>query len=153
MRHRSRRTAYLAALLLLAASAPAYAAPSITASATAGATSLPLDGEGSSTTRIVKVATIEMSTTLIGGFTATFTSGSLTRADGSGTPISFQVALVNQGASPPTASAFTVPSGSTLTFSAIISITIVRRDLYIMYRSASLQDPGAYSASIDAAIR
>ena len=136
---------YLALLLLAAATAPAYATSSITASGSTGV-NLTLDGGGSATNHIVKVANLTMDTDNILGFVASISSGSLTKPGG--TPISFQVTLVDEGAAPPSLTAFTVPSGTRLTFGTIAP-GVVHKDLYILYRAAPFQDPGAYSATIN----
>ena len=137
------RVPLVVALLLPLA---AHATSSLTLAGASGAGQLALDGEGSSTSHIVKVASLTMDTDGP-GFTLSISSGSLSKADG-GTPIPFQVALVDEGAAPPPAAAFTVPSGSRYPFSTMTP-GAVHKDLYIMYQSASLQDPGAYAARID----
>lgn len=135
----------------LALATPALAAPSVTAQAAPGATGLPMDGLGSASTHIVKVADISASTAASQGFTMSISSGYLTKGDGS-TPISFQVALVAQGASAPSASAFTTPSGATYTFSTS-SAGAVDEVLYIKYTPATLQDPGVYAAVVEIDVR
>lgn len=128
----------------------ALAASSATAVATSQAASLPLDGEGSSTERIVKVADVQITADGTLGFTLTVTSGSLGKSDGL-TPIPFQVVTVAQGASAPTAASFTAPAGEAHTY---ISPTPgnTTRELYVRYTAATLQDPGAYSASVSVTI-
>jgi hypothetical protein len=124
----------------------ANAAPDLVVSATANVNNLTMDGAGSSTIRIVKVANLSLSTINAQGFTLSVTSGSLTKAGGS--PIPFQVALVGDEVTAPTAAAFTVSSGGTLLHSTNIA-GAQDVDLYIKYQSANLQDPGAYSASMN----
>lgn len=136
-------------LLILACPALALAIPELVVSPTAGVNSLTLDGAGNSSTRIVKIADLSLSTNAAQGFTLSVSSGSLTKAGG--TPIPFQVALVADEAAPPVASNFTVPSGSTLLYSTS-SPGALNLDLYIKYRSADLQDPGTYSASVNLSI-
>jgi hypothetical protein len=136
----------LAAALPLGAPSPVFAAPSVTAQSTAGATNLGLDGQGNASTHIVKVADVSLSTDAANGFTVSITSGSLTKAGG--TPVAFQVALVDDNAAAPSAAAFTAASGSSYTF-ATGAAAAVARDLYIKYTPAPFQDPGAYAASID----
>lgn len=146
----------LATVFVLAASTSvAGATPSVTVSPVAGAGALVLDGQGSATTRIVKLADVSLSTTSLGGFTVSISSGTLSKPDGR-TPIPFQVVLVNNGAAAPLASAFTTPSGSTYTFCASLTCTGVgwllaasEKDLFIKYTPAALQDPGTYGASVD----
>jgi hypothetical protein len=145
IRHSVPRLLLTAATCLLLAT-PAQAAPSVTAQAVAGVTGLPMDGRGSASTHIVKIADISASTASTGGFTMSISSGNLTKGDGS-TPVAFQVVLVAQGASAPSSSAFTTASGTT--YRLITSDAgSVDRDLYIKYTPASLQDPGTYSAAV-----
>jgi len=134
---------YLAAALALGAPAPALATSSLTAQPSGGATTLGLDGEGTARMHIVKVAELSLSTDANAGLTVSVASGSLTK-DG-GTPVAFQVALVDRDAIPPSSSAFSAMSGALVTFAA----GTVAKDLYIKYTPALLQDPGAYAASID----
>lgn len=134
---------------VMASPLAALALPELVVSSASGANNLTMDGAGSSNTRIVKVADLSLSTDASQGFTLSVTSGSLTKAGGN--PIPFQVALVADEGAPPSAAAFTVPSGSTLFFSTSDAGS-TQKDLYIKYRSADLQDPGTYSASIDLSI-
>ena len=127
------------------AAMPAHATPWVTASASAGATDLPLDGEGSAMTRIVKVADLGLGTDAAGGLTLTVSSGALTWPGGS--PIAFQVALVPDGHPPPAASSFAVASGATLQL-VLATAGSSEQDLYILYTAAALQDPGPYAATI-----
>lgn len=139
------------ALSIVAATAGlAQAAPSVSVAATAGATGLDLDGEGSAGTHIVKIADLSASTDGAAGFTVSISSGELRKADGA-TPVPFQVALVADEGTPPAASAFTVPSSGTYTWYTAAP-GAAARDLYIMYTPAALQDPGAYSATVDVSI-
>lgn len=140
----------LTAACVLASSTVALATPSVTATATSGATVLVLDGEGSATTHVVKIADVSLWTDAAAGLTVSISSGSLTKADGR-TPIPFQVLLVDDGAAAPAAAAFTTPSGTTYTWSST-SAGSFERDLYIKYTPASLQDPGAYTASVDLSV-
>jgi hypothetical protein len=104
-----------------------------------------MDGGGSAATHIVKVAAVMVSGAGPSGFTLSLRSGRLTKSGG--TAIPFQVALVEHDAMAPVSSVFATPSG------AVYIVTVgpgtFSKDLYIKYRSASLQDPGAYSASIE----
>ena len=135
----------VAALLSLMCSGMAQATPDVTASATAGASNLTMDGAGGSSTHIVKVANLSLSTDVSAGFTLSVSSGSLTKTGGTSVP--FKVALVADEAAPPAEGDFTVSSGSTLLHSTS-SAGAENVDLYIKYQSATLQDPGPYSASI-----
>jgi hypothetical protein len=132
-------------LFLLLGTQPAFALPSITATATNTANNLPLDGQGNASTHVVKVANLTLSTNNPQGLTLTISSGNITKAGG--TPIQFQVTTVADGAASPSTAAFTTPAGSNYTFSAALGDTTAR-DLYIKYTSAVLQDPGAYNAAI-----
>ena len=136
--------------LVAAASGLAHAVPSVTAAATAGASGLDLDGEGSSGQHIVKVADLSASTTGENGFTVSISSGSLANTD-SATSVPFQVTLVADGAAAPSAANFTIPSGNSYAW-VTASSGSAARDLYILYTPAALQDPGAYSASVDLSI-
>ncbi len=133
-------------LLVLLGVQPAFSLPTIISSTTSVATNLTLDGEGSASSRIVKVANLELSTADPDGFTLTISSQSLTKSGGE-TPISFQVTTVSTGSGSPSASDFPAPSGSNYTVSTS-SAGSSAKDLYIRYTPATLQDPGAYSASI-----
>jgi hypothetical protein len=136
----------LAAALALGGTGVARATPAIIVASSAGAVGLTLDGQGSSSTRIVKVAGLSLSTDAASGLTVSITSGALTRPGG--TSITFQVTLVDHDASPPALGAFTVASGSPYLFSTGGAAT-VEKDLYIKYTPARLQDPGGYAAAID----
>jgi hypothetical protein len=140
------RSIYLTAALLLGGPSPAFATPAMTATATANATHLGLDGQGSASTHIVKVAALSLSTDGANGLTVSIASGSLTKAGGSS--VAFQVALVDHNATAPSAAAFMTASGGLYTFSTEVA-AMVEKDLYIKYRPAALQDPGGYIASID----
>lgn len=141
------RTSLATVFALAATTSVALATPSVTVSPAAGAGALVLDGEGSSTTHVVKLADVSLWTDAANGFIVSISSGNLTKADGR-TPVPFQVVLVADGASAPLASAFTTPSGTTYTWSSAGSGAI-EKDLYIKYTPAGLQDPGAYIASVD----
>lgn len=124
---------------------PAIATVSLITNSTSIATSLDLDGAGSSSTHIIKVADINLSTDNLQGCTLVISSGSLSKPGG--TSIAFQITTVTDGASAPSAGSFTTPSGDNYTFSMSNAGTS-DRDVYIRYTAASLQDPGIYSASI-----
>jgi hypothetical protein len=137
---------YLSAAFAVAAPAAALATPSVTVASTAGAITLGLDGRGTASTHIVKVADLSLSTDSPNGLTASISSGTLTSPGG--VPVAFQVALVDDNAPAPLASAFTTGSG-TLCLFATGGAVVVAKDLYIKYTPAALQDPGAYAGSID----
>ena len=139
-----------AVLLLFAAHTVALASPTLTASGTAGATSLGMDGLGNASTHVVRIGVVSASTSGPNGFTLSVSSGSLAKADGS-TPIAFQVVLVDRDATPPSSAAFTTPSGMTYTL-VMLTAAAVDKDLYIKYTPRSLQDPGPYSASVELGI-
>ncbi|PSR15542.1 hypothetical protein C8255_22575 [filamentous cyanobacterium CCP3] len=128
---------------------PAVGLPFLSTSATAISTSLDLDGEGSASTHIVKVADILFSTDHSGGLTLWLTSGNLTKVNGS--DISFQVTTVANDAIAPSSSDFTVPSGQVYTY-VTLAAGSESRDVYILYTPSALQDPGAYSATIDISV-
>jgi hypothetical protein len=136
----------IAAALMLAGS-PVLASSAVTAQRAAGATGLDLEGRGSASTHIVKIAEVSLTTDSGRGFTVTITSGSLGKADGS-TPVAFQVVLVDRDALAPSAAAFTNPSGTSYLFPTT-SAGPVEKDLYIKYASAALQDPGSYASSVE----
>jgi hypothetical protein len=144
MRRRASVTG-LAAVLMLGAPR-AIASSAVTVQSTAGATTLELDGRGSASTHIVKIAEVSLTTDAATGMTVAITSGSLAKLDGS-TPVSFRVVLVDRAASPPSAAAFTTQSGTPYLFSTSAAGS-VEKDAYIKYTPAALQDPGAYAASV-----
>lgn len=121
---------------------PTLGLPSLTSTATTKVKNLTLDGRGSASTHIVKVADLILSTDNPTGLTLFASSGSLTKSEGS--PIAYQVTTVEDGAAPPSASDF---SSSDYTISLSTPIT-VNKDLYIKYTPAPLQDPGTYNAAI-----
>jgi len=125
---------------------PAFALPSITATATTTTSALLLDGEGNTSERIIKVADLAISTDNSTGLSLAVSSGNLTKADGI-TPIAFQVTTVADGAPAPTSGEFIVPSGSNYTTSTSTAGQ-ADKDLYIKYTPVVLQDPGSYSAAI-----
>jgi hypothetical protein len=125
--------------------AHAVASSSVAANQVAQATALELDGTGSATVHIVRVADVVATTNSANGFTLSISSGSLTKAGGQ--PVAFQVALVDHDATPPSAGAFTTSSGTTYTLITNGAVS-TDKDLYIKYRSATLQDPGSYSSGI-----
>lgn len=124
---------------------PAFALPTLTTTPSSNASNLTLDGEGSTSSRIVKVATLTASTINLTGFTLTISSSSIGKSGG--TPIGFQVVTVNSGDPPPTAAEFTVPSGNNYEYATSLAGT-ENRDIYIYYTPGILQDPGSYSGSI-----
>jgi hypothetical protein len=136
----------IAAVLVLDAR-PAIASSAVTVQTTAGATSLELDGRGSASTHIVKIAEISLTTNAASGLTATITSGSLVKLDSS-TPVVFRIVLVDRDASPPSSAAFTIPSGTPYLYSTSAAGS-VEKDAYIKYTPAALQDPGFYTASVE----
>lgn len=125
-------------------------ASSLQTVATPQAPSLALDGEGSAMARIVKVATLSITSDAGLGFSLTVTSGALGNAEGQ-TPISFQVVTVPAQAAAPSPADFTSPSGAVYVFSTSAPGS-VDRELYIRYQAAALQDPGAYAASLEVTV-
>ena len=139
------RRSSISGILVCALCAYASASSSVTTQAVAQATALELDGTGSATVHIVRIADVVADTNSPNGCTLSISSGSLTKAGGQ--PVAFQVALVDHDAAAPSAGAFTIASGSTYTW-ITSSAASAEKDLYILYRPAALQDPGAYSASV-----
>src|SRR5512141_2656379 len=121
---------------------PADASSSVMASQVAQATALELDGTGNATVHIVRVADVLATTNSANGFTLSISSGSLTKTGGQ--PVAFQVALVDHDTAAPSASSFTTNSGASYTL-ITSGAASTDKDLYIKYRSATLQDPGSYS--------
>jgi len=140
----------LTTVLTLAMPALALAEPSVTVSASSAAGDLPMDGQGTASTHVVKIADLTLATVDADGLTVYITSGNLTNAEGR-TPVAFQVLLVNDGASAPSPSSFTTASGTSYTLPTGAAGT-VEKDLYIKYAPASLQDPGVYSAHVDISV-
>jgi hypothetical protein len=134
---------------LVSIAQPAIGLPSLSTSATAITTSLDLDGEGSASMHIVKVADISISTDYSGGLTLMLTSGSLTKVDGS--DISFKITTVANDAIAPSSSDFIVSSGDLYTY-ATRAASSEGRDAYILYTPSALQDPGAYGATINISV-
>jgi hypothetical protein len=137
-------TAIAAALML--APSPVQASSAVTVQSAAGATSLELDGRGSASTHIVKIAELSLTTDAAVGLTVTITSGSLAKADGS-TPVSFRIVLADRDAPAPSSAAFTTPSGTPYVLSTSAAGSVAK-DVYIKYTPAALQDPGSYAASV-----
>jgi hypothetical protein len=136
--------------LMLAMPVLAFAEPSVSVSAASAAGDLPMDGLGAASTHVVKIADVSLSTASSGGLTVSITSGQLANADGR-TSVSFRVLLVNDGASAPSPSAFTTPSGDLYSVPTS-SAGSVEKDLYIRYTPAALQDPGTYSATVNLSV-
>jgi hypothetical protein len=128
----------------------AAASPSVVVTPASDADTLVLDGMGSSSIHIVKIAELTLSTDASNGFTVWISSGSLTKADGR-SPISFKVVLTPPGSGAPSASSFTTSSGSTYQMSTTAAGSVAR-DLCIAYTPAPLQDPGDYAAAVDISI-
>lgn len=141
--------------LLLAMSAiiipplPAMALPTLDTTMSAIATDIDLDGEGTATTHIVKVADVEVSTDNTNGLTLTITSGGLAKFGGE--EIAFRVTTVANNSNSPTSSEFTVSSGNNYTYTTD-SAAVESRDVYIRYTPQSLQDPGTYDATLELSV-
>lgn len=136
-------------ILLSMIAAPVLALPTLTTSPTSDANNLNLDGEGSAKTYIVKIADVSFSTDSVNGLTLEVTSDAITKL--SGTDIDFQVVTVADNASKPSQGDFTVPSGSTYTYTTSVAGS-ENRDLYILYTPATLQDPGNYAGIITVSV-
>ncbi len=104
--------------------------------------SLTLDGTGTSSTHIAKIADLTVSSVAQNGYTLVITSGNISKSDGQDIP--YQVTAVNTGTNP-TSGSFTVPAGSSY---ILCSTTTQSLDVYIRYTPASLQDPGLYSSVV-----
>lgn len=131
------------------AAGSAAAAPTVVATATSGAVALDLDGEGSATEHVVKVADLTLETLNQHGLSVSISSGGLTKSGGSSIP--FQVTTVPSGAAPPGSGSFTVASGGTYVFETDVAGSTAR-DLYLRYTPAALQDPGTYGASVSLSV-
>lgn len=140
------KRARIAAALVMVCASAALAVPTIAVIPSAAGTALDLDGDGASTSHVVKVADLVIETLAQHGLTLSVTSGSLTKTGGSA--IQFQVTTTAAGAAAPTAGAFTTPSGSTYTY-VTAAAGSEARDLFVLYTPATLQDPGTYSATIE----
>lgn len=138
-------------LLVLLGVQSAFSLPAITASTTSVASNLILDGEGSASTHIVKVANFDLSTDDSDGLTLTINFESLTKSGGE-TPIPFQVTTVAAGSGAPSASDFPVSPDSNYTVSTS-SAGASSKHLYIKYTPAAVQDPGAYNTSISLVVK
>ncbi|MBN3893073.1 MAG: hypothetical protein HWQ43_29445 [Nostoc sp. JL31] len=132
-------------LLVLLGVQPAFSLPTISTMRSV-VNNLTLDGQGSASTHIVKVADLELSTTDPDGFTLTISSQSLTKSGGE-TPIPFQITTVATGSASPSASDFSVSPGNNYTISTTSAGSSLK-EMYIKYTPAALQDPGAYNTSI-----
>lgn len=136
-------------VFLSVVASPALALPTLTTSPTSDTSNLNLAGEGSTRTHIVKVADLSFSTDSANGLTLEVTSDAMTKF--SGTDIDFQVITVADNASKPSQGDFTVPSGSTYTYTTSVAGS-ENRDLYILYTPATLQDPGNYAGIITVSV-
>jgi hypothetical protein len=118
----------------------------ITVTPTEDASALGLDGAGSATEHIVKIADLAISTNNEQGFLLTVSSGNIAKSGGSA--IAYQVTTVADGASAPATGAFLVASGESYTVSTTAA-GAGNKDLYIKYTPATLQDPGNYAATVN----
>jgi hypothetical protein len=130
-------------------SASAFAAPFVSAQATSGVGALDLDGEGSASLHIVKVAQVSLFTDGLEGLTLVIAPAELGKVDGS-TPIAFQIVIVARDAAAPSSAAFTTPAGTIYTLDLPTGSS--ERDLYIKYLPRVQQDPGTYNASVMLAV-
>ena len=136
--------------LVLLGVQPAFSLPAITSSTTSVASNLTLDGEGSASTHIVKVANLELSTDDSDGLTLTISSESLTKSGENSIP--FQVTTVAADSGSPSASDFPVSSDNNYKVSTS-SAGSSSKHLYIKYTPAAVQDPGAYNTSISLVVK
>ena len=114
-------------------------AASIAVQPTALTADLALDG--APTLRIVKIAELTIVATGARGCSVWLSDGSLGHAGGS--PISFQVVVVERGAPPPSATRF-APGG----YRFAIAGRTRTVDVYIKYRPGAFQGPGSYTARV-----
>lgn len=128
---------------------PAQAVPTLTTTPTVNAGQLDLDGEGSASTHVAKVADIAISTDNGSGLTLTISSGDIDRVDGQ--PIAFQITTVADNASPPNSGDFSILSGNNYTYVTGAAGT-ENRDVYIRYTPLPFQDPGSYAGPIDLSV-
>ena len=136
------RYAWLSLCFALAGAHPSFGLPSLTSTATSMASNLALDGRGSASTHIIKIADLALTTDKSTGLSLFVSAGNITKPGGSS--IAYEVTTVADGAAPPADSDF---SSGNYTVSTSTSGT-VDRDLYIKYTPAALQDPGNYSAAL-----
>jgi hypothetical protein len=138
--------------ILLLANLPATSAGTVTITPSNQANNLPLGGEGGiQSTQIIKVGTINLSTTSQNGFTLNIMGNNLEQSDGK-TPIYFQVTTFPTHSGTPSSADFTTPTAQTYSYINNNPNASEIRDLYIKYTPASLQDPGNYSAYINLTI-
>ena len=143
------RIGLLALGVCLLGALPAPALPNLTTSPTNDASQLDLDGEGTASTHIVKVADVTVSTDNASGLTLTISSGDIKQVEGQ--PISFQVTTVVDNASPPSNGDFSTTSGNNYTY-ANGAAGVESRDVYIRYTPLSLQDPGDYASLMNLSV-
>ena len=136
------RYAFLPFYFIFVGIQPTFALPSLTSTATSIASNLTLDGRGSASTHIIKVADIALTTDNSTGLSLFVSAGSITKPGGSS--IVYEVTTVLDGAAPPADNDF---SSGNYTVSTSTSGT-VNKDVYIKYTPVTLQDPGNYSAAI-----
>lgn len=163
------RNTLIASTLMVAGSVlanPAMAAPevinlggsvtdvsSVTPTATPAAAALVLGGTGSAQTDVfIKVADLALFTNQASGVTLTATGGSgaqLINSSNNATPVDYVVLITADQATEVNAASF---GGATGTDSDAVtdfdSSGNSARDLYIMYSTDALLDPGTYSGSI-----
>lgn len=124
---------------------PASADPSLTITDVAGINnSLELHGEGSTATEIEKIATINVSTVNVSGYTLTLSSASLENASG-GPDIAYQIWTVTAGSSPPVSGDFAIDSGNQLSLCSLLPLDL---DVYVKYTPEILQTPGSYDSTV-----
>jgi hypothetical protein len=118
---------------------------------TATASTLPLDGTAAGVEQILKVADLNIQTNNTLGYTLTVPSGNLTGSRG-GT-VAYQVTVMDNNVQA-AAGDFATATGSALNYSTTAPNAAVDgdRDLYIRYTPAALQNPGAYTATINLAV-
>lgn len=122
----------------------------VTSTATAGASALNLYGVGTATPDVVvHVADLALTSNSAQGVTLSASSTGLLRNPSNET-LAYQVLIVANGASAPSAASFTAASvtDDVLVGTGGFVDGAASRDLYIEYDAPALLDPGAYAGSI-----
>ncbi|NJM44764.1 MAG: hypothetical protein HC860_00285 [Alkalinema sp. RU_4_3] len=124
---------------------PVGAVPSIEATATNIATSLPIAGT-SATTEIRQVANLQISTEAVGGLKLVISQNSLTKSDS--TPIPVQFLAIADGSAAPDSASFTTAANTNYEYLTSAAGT-TKLNLYVKYTTGQSQDPGNYTTTLD----
>ncbi|MBN8564723.1 hypothetical protein Q2T42_16005 [Leptolyngbya boryana CZ1] len=124
----------------------------LTATPNGTASALPLDGAAAGAEQIQKVAGLNVETNNTLGYTLTVSSGNL--AEPKGDTIAYQV-VVKDTATAAVSGDFQVASGTDYTYATTAANAAVdgNRDLYIRYTPRALQNPGAYTSTINLSVK